>query len=148
VFPDKDGQVHYEPTKQLDYELEMGFFVSKPVPYGQTLKISEIKEHIFGFVLLNDWSSRDIQWYERLPLGPFHGKGQLFPFLMWGLLGENRRDRGTPLLLEPLETLTDIYCRIRYLDITLDHHARCAGELPMCFDDGPCRANLEPLEAE
>jgi len=79
VYPDEDGKVNYKPTQQLDYELEMGFFVSKPVPYGQTLKISEINEHIFGFVLLNDWSSRDIQWYERLPLGPFHGKGQCYP---------------------------------------------------------------------
>ena len=60
----------------LDYELEMGYFVSKPVPHGQTMNIKDAKEHIFGFVLLNDWSSRDLQVFEMTPLGPFHGKGK------------------------------------------------------------------------
>lgn len=65
----------WSPTKKIDFELEMGIFLSKPVPSGQILDIRQASEHIFGFVILNDWSSRDIQTYEMNPLGPFHGKG-------------------------------------------------------------------------
>jgi fumarylacetoacetase len=53
----------------------MGVFLSKPLPRGERLAPTEAKEHIFGFVLLNDWSSRNIQVFEMPPLGPFHGKG-------------------------------------------------------------------------
>ena len=65
----------YGPSEALDFELEMGYFVSKPVPFGEVMDISDAKEHIFGFVLLNDWSARDLQMFEMKPLGPFHGKG-------------------------------------------------------------------------
>jgi fumarylacetoacetase len=71
-----DGETPaYGPSRQLDYELEMGYFVSKPVKFGTELNIAEADEHIFGFVLLNDWSSRDLQIFEMKPLGPFHAKG-------------------------------------------------------------------------
>ena len=63
------------PTRKMDYELEMGYFVSQPVPYGESMPIAEAKEHIFGFVMLNDWSARDHQLFEMRPLGPFHSKG-------------------------------------------------------------------------
>ncbi|KAL2851379.1 2-hydroxyhepta-2,4-diene-1,7-dioate isomerase [Aspergillus pseudodeflectus] len=53
----------------------MGIFLSKPLPAGQILDIRHAKEYIFGFVILNDWSARDIQTFEMAPLGPFHGKG-------------------------------------------------------------------------
>ncbi|RSL56837.1 hypothetical protein CEP53_006686 [Fusarium sp. AF-6] len=75
VFYGSDGKPTYGPSQELDYELEMGVFVSKPVPYGTELDIKNVEEHIFGFVLLNDWSSRDLQIFEMKPLGPFHGKG-------------------------------------------------------------------------
>ncbi|KAL4861564.1 hypothetical protein BDV12DRAFT_203884 [Aspergillus spectabilis] len=72
----KDGDdVAYGPSQQMDYELEMGYFVSQPVAFGSELGISKADEHIFGFVLLNDWSARDLQMFEMKPLGPFHGKG-------------------------------------------------------------------------
>lgn len=70
-----DSTPAYGPTRKLDFELEMGFFVSKPVPFGTTLDIGQAREHIFGFVLLNDWSARDHQLFEMRPLGPFHSKG-------------------------------------------------------------------------
>ena len=63
------------PTRKMDYELEMGYFISQPVPYGESMPIAEAKEHIFGFVMLNDWSARDHQLFEMRPLGPFHSKG-------------------------------------------------------------------------
>ncbi|KAK4508624.1 hypothetical protein PRZ48_002363 [Zasmidium cellare] len=70
-----DSKAIYGPTRKLDFELEMGLFVSKPVPYGSSLPIADVKSHIFGFVLLNDWSARDHQMFEMRPLGPFHSKG-------------------------------------------------------------------------
>ena len=60
----------------MDFELEMGIFVSKPVPIGERISIEDAASHIFGFVLLNDWSARDLQAFEMNPLGPFHSKGE------------------------------------------------------------------------
>lgn len=67
----------YGPSAKMDFELEMGYFVSTPIPLGETINADNASEHIFGFVLLNDWSSRDIQAFEMAPLGPFHSKGEL-----------------------------------------------------------------------
>ncbi|KAF2814482.1 fumarylacetoacetate hydrolase [Mytilinidion resinicola] len=69
------GNPVYGPSQKLDFELEMGYFVSTPIAHGETMSIADAREHIFGFVLLNDWSSRDIQAFEMNPLGPFHSKG-------------------------------------------------------------------------
>jgi fumarylacetoacetase len=64
----------FGPTKSLDYELELGFFVSAGNKLGETIPIGEAEEHIFGVCLLNDWSARDIQAWEYQPLGPFLAK--------------------------------------------------------------------------
>jgi len=60
--------------KRLDFELEIGVVVGQPSSMGQTLAEARAEEMIFGFVLLNDWSARDIQQWEYVPLGPFQGK--------------------------------------------------------------------------
>jgi fumarylacetoacetase len=73
--PADGGPACFAPSLRLDFELEMGFFLSKPLSRGQRVRIDEVAEHIFGFVLLNDWSARDIQVFEMPPLGPFHSKG-------------------------------------------------------------------------
>jgi fumarylacetoacetase len=67
--PNGGREAEYGISQCMDFELEMAFIVSKPVPYGETIKIDESPEHIFGFVILNDWSSRDIQVFEMPPLG-------------------------------------------------------------------------------
>ncbi|KAI5457056.1 fumarylacetoacetate hydrolase [Mariannaea sp. PMI_226] len=64
----------FVPSKRLDYEVEMGIFISKPVQHGELIPAYRARDHIFGLVLLNDWSARDIQMYEMTPLGPFNGK--------------------------------------------------------------------------
>jgi fumarylacetoacetase len=64
----------FGPTKSLDYELELGFFVSAGNRLGETIPIGEAEEHIFGVCLVNDWSARDIQAWEYQPLGPFLAK--------------------------------------------------------------------------
>jgi len=60
--------------RRLDFELEIGFVVGQPSAMGAMLTETQAEEMIFGFVLLNDWSARDIQQWEYVPLGPFQGK--------------------------------------------------------------------------
>ncbi|MFN0279493.1 MAG: fumarylacetoacetase [Pyrinomonadaceae bacterium] len=62
------------PCKNLDYEMELGFFVGQGNELGQSIPINEAEEHIFGMCLVNDWSARDIQAWEYQPLGPFLAK--------------------------------------------------------------------------
>jgi fumarylacetoacetase len=71
--PDQEKPV-YGPTKRLDYEAELGFVIGPGNPLGKPIPIARAREHIFGVVLLNDWSARDIQAWEYQPLGPFLGK--------------------------------------------------------------------------
>ncbi len=69
-----DSQPTFGPTKQLDFELEMAFITFDGKPIGQRISTAEAEEYIFGFLLFNDWSARDIQRWEYVPLGPFLGK--------------------------------------------------------------------------
>ena len=64
----------FGPCKRLDFELEMGVVVGQPSPMGEMLTEAQAEEMIFGFVILNDWSARDIQQWEYVPLGPFQAK--------------------------------------------------------------------------
>jgi len=64
----------FGPCKRLDFELEMGVVIGQGSPMGEMLTEDRAEEMIFGFVLLNDWSARDIQQWEYVPLGPFQGK--------------------------------------------------------------------------
>ncbi len=69
-----EGSPIYGPSKRMDFELEMAFVIGKKSELGQPINISETMDHIFGMVLFNDWSARDIQKWEYVPLGPFLGK--------------------------------------------------------------------------
>ncbi len=60
--------------RKLDYELEMGFIVGKPSSLGEPVSTADAQAHMFGLVILNDWSARDIQQWEYVPLGPFNSK--------------------------------------------------------------------------
>jgi fumarylacetoacetase len=64
----------FGPSQVLDFELEMGFLVGPGNPLGQPIRIQDAEAHIFGLVLVNDWSARDIQKWEYQPLGPFLSK--------------------------------------------------------------------------
>jgi fumarylacetoacetase len=68
-----DGPVH-GPTEALDVELELGFVVGTPSPHGEPVGVDRALDHVFGAVLLNDWSARDLQLWESRPLGPFLSK--------------------------------------------------------------------------
>ncbi len=64
----------YGPSQRLDIEAEVAFVVGTPSERGTRVRIEDMAEHVFGVVLLNDWSARDIQAWEYVPLGPFLGK--------------------------------------------------------------------------
>jgi len=64
----------YAPTRQLDYELEIGVWLGPGNALGETIPIQQAEDHVAGLSLLNDWSARDIQAWEYQPLGPFLGK--------------------------------------------------------------------------
>lgn len=64
----------FGPSVRLDIEAEVGFVVGTPSPMGQRVAVDDFADHVFGVFLLNDWSSRDLQAWEYVPLGPFLGK--------------------------------------------------------------------------
>ena len=72
--PGDDGRPGFGPTKLLDFELEMGFVVGKETRLGESVSTATAEDYIFGLVLFNDWSARDIQKWEYVPLGPFLAK--------------------------------------------------------------------------
>ncbi len=73
----------FAPCKTLDFELEMGFIIGKPTELGDSITTGNANEHIFGFCLFNDWSARDIQKWEYVPLGPFLGKNFFSSISPW-----------------------------------------------------------------
>jgi fumarylacetoacetase len=72
TVPEK--KIIFGPSRALDYELELGVIIGTPIEPGSYLRAKDADAHIFGFVLVNDWSARDIQGLEMNPLGPFNGK--------------------------------------------------------------------------
>jgi fumarylacetoacetase len=74
IKPEGADVPEFSATNRLDFELEMAFITSKKTSLGDSIGIEEAADHIFGFVLFNDWSARDIQAWEYVPLGPFLGK--------------------------------------------------------------------------
>jgi fumarylacetoacetase len=72
--PADSDQPVFGPTKRLDFELEVGFVIGKETHLGETISTAEAEDYIFGLVLFNDWSARDIQQWEYVPLGPFLAK--------------------------------------------------------------------------
>ena len=72
--PNADERPIFSPCKRLDFELETAFVVGRGNDIGQPITVDAATDHIFGMVLLNDWSARDIQKWEYVPLGPFNAK--------------------------------------------------------------------------
>ena len=78
----------YSPCKRLDIELELGAFICKNNAMGSPVPISKAADSIFGFVLMNDWSARDIQAWEYVPLGPFNSKNFGTTITPWVVLAD------------------------------------------------------------
>ena len=73
-FPAVDGSIISGPCQRLDFEVEFAAFIGKGNDMGNEISVEDAEDHIFGFVLMNDWSARDIQMYETALMGPFNGK--------------------------------------------------------------------------
>jgi fumarylacetoacetase len=96
----------YGPSQRLDVELELGFVIG--VPASRPLSAADFADHVFGVVLVNDWSARDIQAFEYVPLGPFLGKSFLTSISAWVTplaLLEERRVEAPPQDPPPLPHL-------------------------------------------
>lgn len=74
LCPDETQPPFFSPTKRLDIELEMATVIGKGNDIGETIEVNNAESHVFGFQLFNDWSARDIQKWEYVPLGPFLAK--------------------------------------------------------------------------
>jgi fumarylacetoacetase len=70
----QDSEPRFGPTRRLDYELELGLWIGEGNALGEPIPIGQAADHIAGFCLLNDWSARDFQAWEYVPLGPFLAK--------------------------------------------------------------------------
>ena len=117
----------FGPSRRLDYELELGFFIGQGNALGTWIPIAEAREHIFGYCLVNDWSARDIQAWEYQPLGPFLAKSfatTVSPWVVPAAALEPFRTaavalpEGDPQPLEYLQNAADQ--REGALDITLE----------------------------
>ena len=98
----------FGPSKRLDFELELGFVVGVPSTRGEPVPAAAFREHVFGVVLVNDWSARDIQAWEYVPLGPFLGKSFATSISAWVTplaLLEDRRVAVPAQVPEPLPYL-------------------------------------------
>lgn len=74
TLPKGESQPVFGPSKRIDFELETAFITTDANLFGESIPVDEAEDHIFGMVLLNDWSARDIQTWEYVPLGPFLAK--------------------------------------------------------------------------
>ncbi len=81
--PEGGGRPPFGPSVRLDIECEVGFVVGQATELGAPVSVDEARRYIFGIVLLNDWSARDIQAWEYVPLGPFLGKSFATSISAW-----------------------------------------------------------------
>jgi len=91
----------FGPSRSLDYELEVGFFVGRGNALGEPIPIAEAASHIFGLCLVNDWSTRDIQAWEYQPLGPFLGKSFATTISPWVVTMEALEPFRAPAFARP-----------------------------------------------
>jgi fumarylacetoacetase len=108
TMPEGAERPRLGPSRARDFELEMGFFVGPGNVLGAPIPIDEAPQHIFGFALVNDWSARDIQKWEYVPLGPFLAKNfatSLSPWVVTLAALEPFRTAGPQQDPQPLEYL-------------------------------------------
>ena len=117
IKPPDAGAPLFGPTKSLDYELEMAFLIGPGNSLGQPVPVDRALDHIFGFVLMNDWSARDIQAWEYQPLGPFLAKNFCTSISPWVVMLEALEPFRKPLPRQDPEPLP--YLRAKN-DFTFD----------------------------
>ena len=108
----------FTPCKRLDIELEFAAFVCKENQLGSPIPVDKAKEYIFGYVLMNDWSARDIQTWEYVPLGPFTAKNFGTTISPWVVLADALEPFATTGI--PNETSLQAYLRETKKDNVFD----------------------------
>jgi fumarylacetoacetase len=101
VRPAGEEQPRFGPSRSLDYELELGLVLGGLNPYGQAVPAAEAMARIFGVVLLNDWSARDLQAWEYQPLGPFLAKNFASTVSPWVVTTDALRPYRVPMPARP-----------------------------------------------
>lgn len=101
THPSEKDPPQFGPTKALDYEAEVGFFVGEPNALGEPVSVDDAARHIFGFCLVNDWSARDIQSWEYQPLGPFLSKSFATTVSPWVVTMEAIEPYRVPAFFRP-----------------------------------------------
>jgi fumarylacetoacetase len=118
----KDAELPiYSPSRLLDFELEMAFITGKENTWGTPITTDNAEEHIFGMVLFNDWSARDIQKWEYVPLGPFLGKSFASSISPWIVTLDALEPLRTSCVKQEPEVLPYLQCKDgSTFDINLD----------------------------
>ena len=123
----------YQPTRRLDYEAELGFVIGPGNRLGRRISIQDSLKHVFGVVLLNDWSARDIQAWEYVPLGPFLAKSFATTISPWVVTLEALEPFRCPAFAraaddpKPLDYLWDEKDQAQGgFDITVEMHLKTA----------------------
>src|SRR5947208_16421100 len=112
---------NFGPTKSLDYELEMAFLIGPGNSLGEPVPIDRAVDHIFGLVLMNDWSARDIQAWEYQPLGPFLAKNFCTSISPWVVTLQALEPFRKPLPLQDPEPLPYLRAKSNFtFDIQLE----------------------------
>jgi fumarylacetoacetase len=127
--PGPDGVPGFGPSARLDIECEVGFVVGLGSELGRPVPVGEASRHVFGVVLLNDWSARDIQAWEYVPLGPFLGKSFATSISAWVVPFEAFAASHVPLpgqdppVLPYLDgTTSDVFGLDLHLEVTVNGH--------------------------
>ena len=135
----------FAPCRLLDYELEFGAFIGVGNKIGTRIPMEDAMKHLFGVVILNDWSARDIQKWEYQPLGPFNAKNfatSISPWIVtidalapYRLDGPSRLE-GDPEVLDYLKPVTHDMLDVRCAVSIASEAMRNAGEAPMQLSTG------------
>jgi fumarylacetoacetase len=121
IKPPQEERPVFGPTRRLDFELEMAAVIGKANPLGQAVSVEEAEEYIFGFQLFNDWSARDIQAWEYVPLGPFLAKNFFSSVSPWVIPLEALEPFKVPALPQDPEVLPYLQGRkLEQFDVDLE----------------------------
>ncbi|CAL1534913.1 unnamed protein product [Lymnaea stagnalis] len=119
--PDETKPPVFGPCRLLDFELETAFFTGPSTTLGYPISMEEVEDHIFGMVLMNDWSARDIQKWEYVPLGPFLAKNLGTTISPWVVTMDALKPFKVPNMKQDPEPLPYLQHKDDYnFDIKLD----------------------------
>ncbi|SEF46591.1 fumarylacetoacetase [Algoriphagus boritolerans] len=142
-FKDPDMEVPaFGPSRRLDFELELAFITGKQTKLGDSVATEDAEDYIFGFVLFNDWSARDIQAWEYVPLGPFLGKNFGSSISPWVVTLEALEYFRSPNQTQEPEVLPYLKCEKDHsFDISLEVLIQPEGKKPSKV----CTSNFKHL---